>query len=114
MEHRAGPAAGGACSIEQLDGADGSAQVEQEPRRTALREMALALFGDFAGFFAVLASDCKWQRPQPPLRDLVAALEAVSVGALGQPAQRLFDLVKRLRLHLNESEFDVVLNVGFG
>src|SRR5213078_2495400 len=36
---------------------------------------------------------------------------AVAVGALFEPPQRFVDLVQRLRLHLDQREFDLVLNI---
>jgi hypothetical protein len=57
--------------------------------------------------FAVLAPNREGQRTQAPLRNLLAALETISVGALIQPRQRLIDLVESFRLHLNERELDI-------
>src|SRR5204863_2324413 len=88
--------------------------VEEERGRSALaREHALALFGGFTRLFAILAANGKRQRPQSRLGDFVAALEAVAVRPVVQPAERLVDLVERLRFHLDEREFDVLLNVDF-
>ena len=77
-------------------------------------ELTLALLGDLARLFAVLAADRERQRPQPLLGDFLAALEAVAVVALLEPRERVVDLVERLRLHLDERELDVFLDVGFG
>src|SRR5260221_8745270 len=89
-------------------------QVHQEAGRTSLRHLTLASLRQFAGLLAVLAAHRKRQRAQSSLRDLVAALEAVAVRALFEARQRFFNLVQRLRLHLDQREFDVVLDVGFG
>src|SRR6185436_20607462 len=40
--------------------------------------------------------------------------EAVAVGALGMARERLFDLVQRLGLHLDERKLDVILDVSLG
>jgi hypothetical protein len=86
--------------------------VEEESRRpTALRHDALALLGRFPRLFAVLAANRERQRPQARLGDLVAALEAIAVGALVEAAQSRIDLVERLGLHLDERELDVLLDV---
>jgi hypothetical protein len=84
------------------------------PGRPALRQLAFALRRDFPGFLAILAANRKRQRPQPALRNLVAALETVPVGPLVMTRERLFDLVQRLGLHLDEGQLDIVLDIGFG
>src|SRR5712692_9517912 len=61
----------------------------------------------FPRLLAVLAPNREGQRTQAPLRNLLAALETISVGALIQPRQRLIDLVESFRLHLNERELDI-------
>src|SRR5204863_3665387 len=63
---------------------------------------------------AVLAADSERQRTKALLSDFLAALEAVAVVVLLQPRQRIVDLVERLGLHLDESELDVILDVGLG
>ena len=83
-----------------------------DPRFCAMH--ALALLGRFPRLFAILAANRERQRPQPRLGDFLAALEAVAVGAFVQPPERLVDLVERLRLHLDEGELDVFLDVDFG
>src|SRR5207237_9852677 len=89
--------------------------VEEERGRPALaREHALALLGGLARLFAVLAANRERQRTQPRLGDFVAALEAVAVGPFLQTTERLVDLVERLRLHLDERELDVFLDVDLG
>ena len=88
-----------------------SMKSEAAPRRCAI---ALALLRDFARLFAVLAADRERQRAQPALGDFLAALEAVAERALFETAERLLDLVERLRLHLDEGELDIVLNVRLG
>src|SRR5438034_3423999 len=93
----------------------GFLHVEEERRgAAALRQLALALFGDLPGLFTVLAAHGEGERAQPLLGDLFAAVEAVAVVALLEPPQRVVDLVERLRLHLDERELDVLLNVGLG
>src|SRR5215470_12681751 len=93
----------------------GCLHVEEERRGTTpAGNLPLALFGNFAGLFAVLAAYREWQRTQPLFSDLFATLEAVTVIALLEPRERIVDLVERLGLHLNEREFDVVLDVGLG
>src|SRR4029450_3334515 len=74
----------------------------------------LALLGNLAGLLAVLAADGERQGAQPALRDFLTALEAVPEGAFLQPAEGLFDLRERFRLHLDEGELDVILDVRLG
>src|SRR5262245_21643353 len=59
---------------------------EQRCRTPALRHQAVALELHLASLLAVLAANREGQRPQSLLVDLVAALEAVAVGALFEPA----------------------------
>ena len=60
--------------------------VEEERRAAAARrELPLALFGGFPRLFAFLAADRERQGPQALLGDFLAALEAVTVGALIEP-----------------------------
>src|SRR5688500_12544434 len=94
--------------------ADLTRHVEEEIRRSALRHRAFALLGRLAGLFAVLAADRERQRTKTRLRDLVAALEAVAVGAVFQASQSCVDLRQCLGLHLDERELDVLLDVDFG
>jgi hypothetical protein len=68
-------------------------QIEEEASRSTLRLLALALFGDLARLLAVLAAHGERQRPETSLRDFIAALETVAVGALGVTSQGFFDLV---------------------
>src|ERR1051326_7094868 len=84
-------------------------QVDQEAGGPTLRLLTFATFRNFAGFLAVLAADGKRQRAEPALGNLVAALEAIAVGALFETRQRFLNLVQRLGLHLNQRELDVVL-----
>src|SRR5262245_27650755 len=70
----------------------------------APRRNALALLGVLARLLAVLAADRERQGPQALLGDLLAALEAVAVGPVLEPRERLVDLVQRLGLHLDERE----------
>src|SRR4029450_7315062 len=74
----------------------------------------LALLGNLAGLLAVLAADGERQGAQPALRDFLTALAAVPDGAFRQPAEGLFDLRERFRLHLDEGELDVILDVRLG
>ena len=84
---------------------------EAVPRRAAICRWRCS--ATLARLLAVLAADREGQRPEPLLGDLFAALEAVAVVALFEPRQRVVDLVQRLRLHLDQRELDVVLDVGF-
>src|SRR6266849_5939045 len=72
---------------------------EQAAGATPRGELTLALLGDLAGLFAILAPHRERQRAQPLLGDLLAALEAVAIGALLQARERVVDLVERLGLH---------------
>src|SRR5688500_8536299 len=91
-----------------------SLNVEEQRRCAAtLLQHTLALLHVLARLLAVLAADRERQRPQAPLRDLLAALEAVAERPFLEAVKRLFDLVQRLRLHLDERELDIVLNIGF-
>jgi len=56
-------------------------------------------------------SEREWQRPQPPLRDLAAALGAVAVLAGLEPHQRFPDPLERLTLHLDQGDLDVLLDL---
>src|SRR5436309_16108337 len=86
--------------------------VEEERRRTApARERPLTLLGRLTRLFAILAADRERQRTQSRVGDFVAALETVAVGPLIQPTEGLVDLVERLRLHLDQRELDVFLDV---
>ena len=91
----------------------GLVHIDQEPGRPALGQLTFPAFHDLALFLAVLAPDGERQRAETTLGNLVAALEAVAVRAFRVAEQRLFDLVERLRLHLDECKLDVILNVGF-
>src|SRR4051812_13917707 len=89
--------------------------VEEERARSAsCLQLSLPLFGVLPRFFAVLATDREGQRPQSLLRNLLAAVEAVAVGALLEANECVVDLVQRFRFHLNEGELQVFLDVGFG
>src|SRR5262249_24199899 len=88
--------------------------VEEETARAAPRcHLALTLLGDLAGFLAVLAAHRERQRAQTLLANLLAAFVAVAVGALLGADDCIVDLVERLRLHLDEREFELFLDVGF-
>src|SRR5262245_45298742 len=87
---------------------------EQAGRAAPRGKLTLPLLGDLAGLFAVLAPHREGQRAEPLLGDLLAALEAVAVRALLEPRERVVDLVERFRLHLDEREFQIFLNVGLG
>src|SRR5215467_11652125 len=76
------------------------------------RHLTLALFGILLGFLAVLAADGEGERLQSLLGDFLAAFEAVAVGSLLEASQRVVNPAERLRLHLNESQLDVFLNIG--
>src|SRR5262245_50083704 len=87
---------------------------EQAGRTAAGGELTLALLCDLAGLFTVLAAHREGQRSEPLLGDLLAALVAVAVAALLEAHERIVDLVQRLRLHLNERELEVFLDVSLG
>ena len=87
---------------------------EQRRRATALRHQTLALLRDLACLLAILAADGERQRAQTTLGDLLAALEAVPEGPFLEASESLLDLVERLRLHLDQGELDVVLDIRFG
>src|SRR4051795_6481683 len=87
---------------------------EQRGGAAALRHQAVALLLDLTRLFAVLAADRERQRAQALLTDFLTALEAVAVGALFEAMQRFVDPVERFRLHLDEGEFDLVLDVQLG
>src|SRR5450759_5491019 len=89
--------------------------VDEERRRAAaLCHQAITLLFDLARFLAVLAADREGQRAEPALADFLAALEAVPVGRLFEPPEGLVDLAERFGLHLDEREFDLILNVHLG
>src|SRR6476661_222558 len=89
--------------------------VDEERRRAAAGgHLALTLLGNFARLLALLAPHRERQGAQPLLSDFVAALEAIAVVALLQARERVVDLVQRLRLHLDQRELDLVLDVGLG
>jgi hypothetical protein len=88
--------------------------VDEERRvATALRHDAFTLLRSFARFFAVLAANRERQCTKPTLGDLFTALKTVPECPLFETVERLFDLVKGLGFHLNEGEFDLILDVGF-
>src|SRR6187431_186135 len=87
--------------------------VEERRRATLLRGRPLTTLGCLARFLAVLAANRKGQRTQASLGDFVTALEAVAVGPLFKTTQSCVNLVERFRLHLDEREFDVLLDVHF-
>src|SRR3954471_3771916 len=87
---------------------------EERGRAAALRHQAVALLLDLPRLFTVLAADRERQRPEALLADLFTTFEAVAVGALFEPVQCLFDLVEGFRLHLDERELNLVLDVQFG
>src|SRR5258708_5242685 len=90
----------------------GSLHIEKERRRRTPRShVALALLGKLLGLLAVLAANCERKSPQPLFGNFIATLEAVAVAALFEPLQRVVDLVERFRLHLDERELDVFLDV---
>src|SRR5438105_5574278 len=86
--------------------------VEEERGGTATGgKLALPLLGDLLCLFAILAAHRKRQRAQAFLGDFLAALEAVAVIALLEPRERVDDLVQGLRLHLNECQLDIFLDI---
>src|SRR5215510_11513032 len=87
----------------------------EEARRgpTAGGQVTLTLFGVLPGLFTVLAAHCKGKGPQTLFSDFLAALEAVAVCALLQARERVVHPAEGLRLHLDKSELDVFLDIGF-
>ena len=65
-------------------------------------------------FFTIPATYRERKRPQARFGNLFAALEAIAVAAVLETTQRRVDLVQRLRLHLDERELDVFLDVDLG
>jgi DnaK suppressor protein len=55
--------------------------------------------------------ECGDEIAEPRLRNLIAAFEAVAVSVVFKAPQRGVDLVERLRLHLDERELDILLDV---
>src|SRR4051812_25284739 len=93
----------------------GLLHVQEERARAPPRsELTLALLGGLPRFFAVLAADRKRQRPQPLLRNFLAAVEAVAVVPLVEAHEGVVHLVEGFRLHLDERELQIFLDVGFG
>src|SRR3989344_2492769 len=100
-----------------LPGVELGAEIEEraaEEIAWATRQLAFTLLGFLTLLFAILAAKREWQCPQSRLRDLVAALEAVAVEALHQPAERLVDLGQRVDLHLEKREVDVLTRADLG
>src|SRR5688572_5836507 len=87
--------------------------VEERRRATLLRGRPLTTLGCLARFLAVLAANREGQRTQASLGDFVTALEAVAVGPLFKTTQSCVNLVERFRLHLDQRELDVLLDVHF-
>src|SRR3954453_13313458 len=76
------------------------------------RHLTFTLLSHFPRLFTVLAADGEGKRTETLFRDFFSTLEAVAVVALFQADQRVVDLVQRFRLHLDEGELDIVLDVG--
>jgi hypothetical protein len=72
------------------------------------------VLGRLTSFFAVLATNREGKGSQAPFSDLVAALETDAVRVFVEPSQSDVDLVQRFRLHLDQRELDVFLNVDLG
>ena len=70
--------------------------------------------GHLAGLLAVLAADGEGQRAQPGPGDFFAALDAVTVGPVLDARERVVNSGQRFRLHLDEGEFDVLLDSDLG
>src|SRR2546423_674396 len=87
---------------------------EERAGAAALGHLALALLRVLARFLAILAAHREGQRAQTLLRDFLAAVEAVTVVPVLEPRKGVVDFIERLRLHLDERELDVFLNVGLG
>jgi hypothetical protein len=65
-------------------------------------------------FFAVFAANRERKGSQASFGDSVAALDTDAVGIFAEPPQRYVDLVRLFRLHLDQRELDVFLNVDLG
>jgi len=76
--------------------------------------MTRPLLGHLPSLFALLTPNGERQCAKPLLTNLLTALETVAEVALIEASERVIDLVERLRLHLNESQLDVFLDVGLG
>ena len=79
-----------------------------------MRQRALAVVGHFTNVFTVSASHRERKRSQACFGDLASALGTVAVAPFVDSTQRGVNLVERLRLHLNQREFDVVLSIDLG
>src|SRR5881397_3808778 len=91
----------------------GYLHVEKEGRRAApLGQLPLALFGNLLRFLTILTPNRERQRAESLFGDFLAALEAVPVVAVLEPRQGVVYLVERFRLHLNQRELDIFLDVG--
>src|SRR6185369_136722 len=88
--------------------------VEQRRGSALLCLHALTALGSLTRFLTVLATHRERQRAQTRFSDFLTALEAITVGAFLEATQRRVDLGECLRLHLNERELDVFLNVDLG
>src|SRR5262245_49639861 len=88
----------------------------EEQRRGAAPGVGLALatLDVLAPLLAVLAADRERKSAQTLLGDFLAAFKAVAVVALLEASDRVVDLVERLRLHLDEREFQIFLNIRLG
>src|SRR6187455_168953 len=93
--------------------AESSVQVDEKPCGPALC-LPFALLGQLPRFLTVLATDREGQRPEASFRNLLTALEAVPVSPLIEAGECLLNLVQRLGLHLDQGQFDVVLDIRFG
>src|SRR6188474_1985430 len=92
-----------------------SLHVDEERRIPAtLGHQPLTLLLGLALLLAILAADRERQGAKTPFRDFFAALEAIPERPLFQTAQGFLDLVERLRLHLDQGELDLILNICFG
>src|SRR4051794_20349471 len=87
---------------------------EERGVAAALGHQPFTLLRGLARFLAILAADRERQGAEPTFGNLLAALEAVAEGPLFETMERLLDLVQRLRLHLDQGELDLVLDVGLG
>src|SRR5690349_19556154 len=87
---------------------------EQRARAPTGRLLTLTALGVLTRLLAILAADGEGQRAETLLGDFLTAIEAVAVVALLEPMKRVVDLVERFRLHLDQRELEIFLNVGLG
>jgi len=75
---------------------------------------ALTPIGRLTSFFTIPAPHCERKCAEARFGDLVAALEALTVGAIIETAERQVDLVQCFRFQLEQRELDLILDVDLG